>query len=546
MLARAPLDIAGSSQTELLSVVTADEPLGPSNADGLAEQPHASSLLFERQNTIYSRLANRPGILIGRRGAGKTAFLNHLRHSSRQKYIIFISAPDAFPEILRSLREIFGENPPFVEVVEKLWDVLIWSCIFGVILSKDTYADARVRTIRDYANRIGFAADSKPEEIVQKTIGFLLDRFRNTSEPIESKLHLHSALDFQHTSYTRAYETTRMILNELRGDDKLSPVLVLMDTLEDYRLERGEAIHAVSGLTRYLGHQTSNKGYAEVRFCLPAELYATFQEASRNPMKDFSSQTLLHWHAGDLLRIVAHRFFLYLQLHDRSRYHELSSRFDVDQREGAVALFEHILPHQIKNRSGSIEPTLAYILRHTQLLPRHLVEMFNFIFRAAIDPENGHIGVIQAEDVVRGVQSCEERICVGVAHAYRHLYPRLAEICKVAIPELPRRFTDGDLHTVFNRNVGQVKKRAAMQGDDFDMDYRSFKAMLVEVGAIGKQIDETEMYYEAEFEYNVPSSLVIASDDKLCLHPLFSGVYPKASLNGHRSKPVYPYGSDPR
>jgi hypothetical protein len=130
MLARAPLDIAGSSQTELLSVVTADEPLGPSNADGLAEQPHASSLLFERQNTIYSRLANRPGILIGRRGAGKTAFLNHLRHSSRQKYIIFISAPDAFPEILRSLREIFGENPPFVEVVEKLWDVLIWSCIW--------------------------------------------------------------------------------------------------------------------------------------------------------------------------------------------------------------------------------------------------------------------------------------------------------------------------------------------------------------------------------------------------------------------------------
>ena len=101
-----------------------------------------------------------------------------------------------------------------------------------------------------------------------------------------------------------------MILNELRGDDKLSPVLVLMDTLEDYRLERGEAIHAVSGLTRYLGHQTSNKGYAEVRFCLPAELYATFQEASRNPMKDFSSQTLLHWHAGDLLRIVAHRFFI--------------------------------------------------------------------------------------------------------------------------------------------------------------------------------------------------------------------------------------------
>ena len=59
---------------------------------------------------------------------------------------------------------------------------------------------------------------------------------------------------------------------------------------------------------------------------------------------------------------------------------------------------------------------------------------------------------------------------------------------------------------MFNRNVGQVKKRAAMQGDDFDMDYRSFKAMLVEVGAIGKQIDETEMYYEAEFEYNVQAA----------------------------------------
>ena len=50
---------------------------------------------------------------------------------------------------------------------------------------------------------------------------------------------------------------------------------------------------------------------------------------------------------------------------------------------------------RLRIEAAQSKPTLAYILRHTQLLPRHLVEMFNFIFRAAIDPENGHIGVIQ-------------------------------------------------------------------------------------------------------------------------------------------------------
>ena len=56
--------------------ITKDEPFGPIDAFDIDPQDKkVLGFLFEKQNNIYKSLRNRPSIIMGRRGSGKTAYL---------------------------------------------------------------------------------------------------------------------------------------------------------------------------------------------------------------------------------------------------------------------------------------------------------------------------------------------------------------------------------------------------------------------------------------------------------------------------------------
>ena len=86
--------------------------------------------------------------------------------------------------------------------------------------------------------------------------------------------------------------------------------------------------------------------------------------------------------------------------------------------------------------------------------------------------------------------------------------------------------------------------KVPVDGREIEMNYHQFKRMLIEVGVIGRQTNETEHYHEAQFEYTVPGRVVESQADGFCLHPVFSGTYPK-STNGHQQKKIYPFGCIP-
>ena len=74
-----------------------------------------------------------------------------------------------------------------------------------------------------------------------------------------------------------------------------------------------------------------------------------------------------------------------------------------------------------------------------------------------------------------------------------------------------------------------------------------FKRMLIEIGAVGRWMNDTARYVEAEFEYTAPNRLNVSDDERMCLHPLFAGVYGCIDWQpnqGRDSKPVYPFGWD--
>ena len=524
--------------TALRAVLSSGEPLGPSFADRLIDHPEASALLFAAESKVYSR-STRPGFVVGRRGSGKTAFLNHLRQTSAHTHQLVIDPADTFPQIIRTIRNLFRSPPPTVELIEELWDVLIWTCVFIEMVKHGHDGDARTRSLEDFAALLGAKIDNTPDQTIFSALEWLRESMDNGAL-VETPRELRRAFSSEGISYDDA-RTSASELLEISQAAKSNPVLVLMDTLEKYDVSQGEAVHAISGLIRFVGQRATSKHGLDIRFCLPVELYNTFQEASHNPSKDFSSATSLQWHAGDLLAICAHRLMLYLRMVDCSRHRELR-QINTEHRAGAVALFQSLLPDAITNTHGISEPTLAYVLRHTQLLPRHALHILNNILSAAIDHSTGILGEINDRHVISGIKNAELSIVNGIMQAYEHRYPHLRTYCEDVLPQLSRRFSDGMLHRAFNQHGQKVKKRLK-SGDD-ELDYPHFKKMLMEVGAIGRFQAETDVYYEAEYAYTVPADLVVSLEDDLCLHPIFSSVY-RGGGNGSDSKPVYPYGSDP-
>jgi hypothetical protein len=206
---------------------------------------------------------------------------------------------------------------------------------------------------------------------------------------------------------------------------------------------------------------------------------------------------------------------------------------DLTKRADALKLFQAVLPEKIANRAGFQEDTVSYILRHTQLLPRHFLMLLNSIFRKPGSTQSLAPFPVTEERIINGIRQVEEFIVGEIFVAFRLIYPTADETCRRCLPELGHTFTMGDLHRVFTRHG------KAIFGSDSLFD---FQRMLVEIGAVGRVIPgkESDLYIKGNFEYTVQHQLTLGQDDELCVHPLFSGIF---NGGGKHNRPVYPYGS---
>ncbi len=553
----------GERPRGLKSVVMSDyindnAPFGPVASEEITDRQLWEEL-FDRENQVYTDLRSKdPALVIGRRGAGKTAFLYALTTDS-PTINVKVNTSTAVAEVADVRRELNGLGTTlFTAHVADIWDAALWhSCLSQMVLQPNGAIDVhdhRFQEIRSYLEDLGGGNGHVPHE------GEVLAAF---CHEFVDQVKTRPIIARNPSMFTVHDTRFAQIVADAQGlcaDAQVAPVL-LMDSMEDFRDVLDRHAKTFEGLFMHIGRSGHPTAPYRIRFSFPAELINVLGAMAANPLKDFGKRILLQWSAGEIAQIAAYRFSLYLRM-----YHDeyLESRPALVKagsyhRGDAFELLKSVLPDAVSGELGVTEDTVGYVLRHTQLLPRHLLRMLNAVWSK--NAANGDPPTRVTESaVVEGIRIIETDIVNEIFKAFELVHPLAYEVCRAVVKHLPRRFGNSLLQKAYNHHGKAAlqrayKKRLAQDESaaltiDQDlpyMDYFDFRSMLGEIGCIGRVIPEkeTDRYCVAYFEYAMPGRLGLGDEDEFCLHPLFSGVFQAKDTIGETPKAVYPYGSDP-
>ena len=517
-------------------VLTQDQPFGPPDAEGLFVLSSANAFqLIDRTNKVFARAsAQRPMYVVGRKGAGKTAFLLGSLLDSGIPHEVLSSA-NVYSKYLGFTRRFAERHAPLF--ADQLAD--IWSAIFDHVAiyhvchtaaASDAGTDLQV--IWDYLPGSS-VTDRTATQVAEQVIAHmkeLCDELPPGADLSELLEHLRRG----GRSYLEASRALHGIVERRR-----SRVVILMDNLEDLHSRLDEVRPALQGLFRCVGRAATDdrRHDFDVELCMPSEPFEEIQALSANPEKDFRNILPIYWSARELLHLASDRLEHHLDAHHPDELRALRRVAGARSPQDGAALLRAALPPIVRNGLLIDEDPIAYLLRHTQLLPRHMIELLNSVF--SLHRNDSHPWAVTAESLVAGTRLAERTIVQGVLNAYSGNFPELRQGIAALANRLPIRFGASHLRKVFNQ--AGVRKSTGLE-------FYEFLQMLFTVGVVGVCTGETARYYQAQFQYTFPGPLTaVEGEDDLCLHPLFTRHLLSQSLGrlAGKTKVTYPYGSDP-
>ena len=498
--------------------ITRDEPFGPiDSVDIDPKDVDVMNRLFERHNWIYKNLDQRPSIIMGRKGSGKTYYLRTVFFDKQYDFYTEIRTAHLLGHISSVIQKML-KDAVFPETLSEIWEKILWTCVLSEIRKHQLLSWDELSIVDAYLTKVGIKDNDTVDDVLWEVANhFDVVMNNNPQEGINEILRRFDQFDFE--------ETKTVVVNHLQAAGK--NFVILMDSLDDFRLDIDSVSYSLQGLLKFVGAMNKPRDVVDVRFCMPAELFHRIIKISSNPNKDFRRALKLQWTASELLLIGAQRLIYFLALY----YPELlrgMSKPDLTEPADALMLFHKVLPETITNQAGFQEETMGYILRHTQLLPRHFLMLLNSILKGLSGPNPFPVS---EEKIINGVLKVQELIVSEIFVAFKLIHPSAEITCKRCLPQLGDKFSVDELHQVFTQHGSAVFGGEGM----FE-----FQRMLIDIGALGRVIKETDVYIKGHFGYTVAHELAVSHDDQLCIHPLFSGIFRNY---GRRDKPVYPYGA---
>lgn len=250
-----------------------------------------------------------------------------------------------------------------------------------------------------------------------------------------------------------------------------------------------------------------------------------------NDDKDVTKKQFLHWNVEELMHVAAHRLRIYLELYGPAEY-ELVRHLKLHNRDQLHLFWARYLPRTVTNDFNQEEPSFSYILRHTQMLPRHVIMILNAAFA-----NSGVFGTgqpIKGESLVTAVKKNEESFHNTIVKMFKHQYPLLRQVLEKIMPRLSRVMKYGHLHKMWRESAEDLMKQMGRE------TFQDFQRMMLAIGALGvvENREETALYISGKFEFNTGKQVYASDQHSFCVHPIFSGVYTCLDPEGAEPKPI--------
>ena len=467
--------------------------------------------------TPFSRIALSPDryLIIGRRGAGKTALAEYFKFQDilRNAIAIDVDEPELFHSVTAQIATVTDPRELAIPRLAKVWDFVIWSIIFW--------------RLREHDPRIAQASSLCGNvERPASFFGTFKNLLARMMGPKENSLGGEALLE------SRILEMGR---EGVLAVARKQPVIVAIDTLENIDVNDLAMMSAVGSLVECAS--AFNRQYCyrglHLKVFLMAEVFPHLkEEVILNPLKSVRNEVYMHWRPKDLLRLIGWRFYQYLRIHGMLPLAAQNINWR-DHQDVLEKLWKPAFSTELTNGLGLVERTFPYVLRHTQMRPRQLIVLCDRIARRAI--EGGRFPNFAPEDLIEGILEGEMDLADEVLNSYSTVYPKVARILD-ALSGIPMVFEGRELD-----------KRAYLTASEWPTGRYSpanFRQLVSELGIVGRvrRRDPITGIVSADFEFSSRGRLGLLTTDECAIHPMF---YKRLKVMVNQRLRVYPFPDHP-
>ena len=402
---------------------------------------------------------------MGRKGAGKTAFLIGCA-LAEQADVVLLKSEDIYSEVNFKLgtRYTAVNGALVADSLVFVWEVLLYhAAMWQIARSTRLDPSGAQERVWSYMSSFGNPTEIEADHLLASVSACMLDAVLGAPPSLSFREACWSIRTSRGAFVDAAAHAREVLDSAGRGS-----LYVVVDNLEDLHKHLDEFADVITALFRVAtrGH-IGAKGQLPFtsRFAFPAELLPKLSLLSANADKDFLDKLTIRWTATELIVVAGNRLRTFLDLYFPWAVPKLGlpKRHDPADRHAAEATLRAVLPERITNGYGSVEDPVAYLMRHTQLLPRHLIHILNEIVGLTVKPlGKNDVPQASAKDVINGVRAAEHTIVTGILTTYSYEHPRIGDAMAAIKNHAHVVESVSELHRVFNEASVQRK------GLDFD------------------------------------------------------------------------------
>lgn len=516
-----------------------DNPLGPVAAEYISDKEVAAYLL-SLENESYAELFQGASVLFGRKGAGKSSVLNSFTFPSAIRSQIALTLDHVPPsKVLRTAGEFHKAYAVIVKIDAAREISKVYNDVKQDSLRLPELA-AEAWNKRLWLNVVRAAA-MRPDliEDLESPLRMSLVRIASTLQRLTDSDSEGSYFEHWLDMGELPIKNIDRLVAELRGAFRAKgfKVLFLIDTMEEYDLVFDDALRTTVGGLLYLsGRKDPAVSY---KLAFPYEIYDAVR-LEGNSEKYALQSTVLRWTPAELVRIVTRRMLLCLYLFENDELSKIISsiRHKQDLRKAGFEFWNNMFGGEILNEVFHHEPPLFYVLRHTQLLPRQLINSLSRLVKMSKIKLRSFLH-IDPEVVTDSMKTSSNDLIGGLESGFKFTYPGIGNVFESFLTRCDIIMEYSELHKIYSSS-----SLSRGQGHEYTQSFDAFVRAMLHVGVFGVVRPSTsDRYIEAVFCYGDDTILRSFQGRTFAMHPAFSLMYKDPDDRLNVRKAVLPVGT---